>query len=139
MAIGYWPGYRYNPTRAVRGENPFTLDSRPPTLALAEFLATEDRFTTMLEATTSTQSPIVSADGAASALQTPHGELLELVSHYVAARWHLYPHLAKEWRLPSTQRHSSNGLHPRAKGGATRAPEMCDSWARSAISRHRRA
>lgn len=87
------------PTRAERGENPFTLDSRPPTLALAEFLATEDRFTSTLEATTSTQSQAAWTDLTAAGKERMRGGLLDLASQAVAARWNLYAHLAKDWRL----------------------------------------
>lgn len=56
VASACWPLYRYDPRRAEHGENPFALDLRPPTLALAEFLATEDRFTTMLGSSTSAKA-----------------------------------------------------------------------------------
>ena len=41
---GYWPLFRYNPQRKNEGENPFTLDSKPPIKPLREFLSGENRF-----------------------------------------------------------------------------------------------
>lgn len=41
---GYWALYRYHPGRAKAGENPFTLDSKQPTLPFAEYLDSETRF-----------------------------------------------------------------------------------------------
>jgi pyruvate/2-oxoacid:ferredoxin oxidoreductase beta subunit len=35
---GYWPLYRYNPTLAAEGKNPFILDSKEPDGSLQEFL-----------------------------------------------------------------------------------------------------
>ncbi len=41
---GRWLLYRHDPRRAERGENPLILDSRAPTLPLAEAMAGENRF-----------------------------------------------------------------------------------------------
>ncbi len=41
---GQWLLYRYHPERALSGENPLTLDSRPPKLPLKEYLQMENRF-----------------------------------------------------------------------------------------------
>ena len=41
---GYWQLFRYNPERKKDGGNPFTLDSKPPTKPLREFLNGENRF-----------------------------------------------------------------------------------------------
>ncbi|OGV54304.1 MAG: pyruvate:ferredoxin (flavodoxin) oxidoreductase [Lentisphaerae bacterium GWF2_44_16] len=43
---GYWPLYRYNPAAL---ENPFTWESKEPTLGYQEFIRSERRFTSMLE------------------------------------------------------------------------------------------
>lgn len=40
---GYWQLFRYNP----ENEKPFTLDSKEPTMAFADFLAGENRFTAL--------------------------------------------------------------------------------------------
>ena len=37
VETGYWPLFRYNPTLAKEGKNPFKLDSKPPKLPLGEF------------------------------------------------------------------------------------------------------
>ncbi len=41
---GYWPLFRYDPRRIAAGESPLKLDSPGPKLALGEFLAKENRF-----------------------------------------------------------------------------------------------
>ena len=41
---GEWVLYRYNPERALQGENPLTLDSRAPTRKVQDFLLMETRF-----------------------------------------------------------------------------------------------
>ena len=40
---GYWPLYRFHPSEVEDG-HPFTLDSKEPTIPVAEFAATETRF-----------------------------------------------------------------------------------------------
>ena len=46
MAVesGYWPLYRYNPTLADEGKNPFILDSKEPAGNMEEFLMGEVRY-----------------------------------------------------------------------------------------------
>ena len=41
---GYWPLYRYNPSREAAGDPGLLLDSRKPSLAFKEFAAKEARF-----------------------------------------------------------------------------------------------
>ncbi len=41
---GYWPLFRYDPRRAVRGEPPLQLDSPPPSVPLADYMRNETRF-----------------------------------------------------------------------------------------------
>ena len=41
---GYWPLFRFDPRRAITGENPFKLDSAQPKQALSAFVANETRF-----------------------------------------------------------------------------------------------
>ncbi|ELQ6226378.1 pyruvate:ferredoxin (flavodoxin) oxidoreductase [Cronobacter turicensis] len=43
-ATGFWPLYRFDPRRADEGKLPLSLDSRPPSDALAETLLAEQRF-----------------------------------------------------------------------------------------------
>ncbi len=44
---GYWQLYRYNPELADKGENPFSLDSKDPTVSYQDFLAGEVRYKTL--------------------------------------------------------------------------------------------
>jgi len=44
---GYWLLYRYNPANLKAGKNPFTLDSKDPTLDVKDFIDHETRFTTL--------------------------------------------------------------------------------------------
>jgi hypothetical protein len=44
VASGHFPLYRYNPDRAREGENPLTLDSKPPTMRFSEHAMKENRF-----------------------------------------------------------------------------------------------
>ena len=44
VEAGYWALYRYNPDREKAGENPFVLDSKPPTADFREYLLSETRF-----------------------------------------------------------------------------------------------
>ena len=44
---GYWTLYRYNPALKAEGKNPFTLDSKEPTMDVKEFLAGEKRYTSL--------------------------------------------------------------------------------------------
>lgn len=41
---GYWQLYRFNPTLAEKGENPFKLDSKDPNGAYRDFLLGENRY-----------------------------------------------------------------------------------------------
>jgi pyruvate-ferredoxin/flavodoxin oxidoreductase len=47
VQAGYWPLYRYNPTLAGEGKNPFVYESKYPTLNLQDFLAHEIRYSTL--------------------------------------------------------------------------------------------
>ncbi|MBR5192493.1 MAG: pyruvate:ferredoxin (flavodoxin) oxidoreductase [Clostridia bacterium] len=47
---GYWQLYRYNPTLADEGKNPFTLDSKEPTGNYKEFLLGETRYASLMKA-----------------------------------------------------------------------------------------
>ena len=44
---GHWVLYRFNPALKKEGKNPFTLDSKPPTIRIEEFMAGENRFTSL--------------------------------------------------------------------------------------------
>jgi len=47
VQAGYWPLYRYNPSLAAEGKNPFIYESRDPNIGLQDFLAKEIRFATL--------------------------------------------------------------------------------------------
>ncbi len=47
VECGYWHLYRFNPTLAEQGQNPFTLDSKEPTGSFRDFLMTEGRYTSL--------------------------------------------------------------------------------------------
>lgn len=47
VEAGYWPLYRYNPTLAEQGKNPFTLDSKDPTASYQEFIRSEARYSAL--------------------------------------------------------------------------------------------
>ncbi|MHB1415880.1 MAG: pyruvate:ferredoxin (flavodoxin) oxidoreductase [Chloroflexota bacterium] len=46
---GYWPLYRYNPALAPQGKNPFTLDSREPTVPLEDYAYNETRYRMLVQ------------------------------------------------------------------------------------------
>ena len=47
VACGYWPLYRYNPTLADAGKNPFILDSKEPSGDYQSFLQGEVRYASL--------------------------------------------------------------------------------------------
>jgi pyruvate-ferredoxin/flavodoxin oxidoreductase len=42
---GHWPLFRFNPALAAAGQNPFQLDSRPPSIPLEKYTENEGRYT----------------------------------------------------------------------------------------------
>jgi pyruvate-ferredoxin/flavodoxin oxidoreductase len=74
---GYWPLFRYNPTLKNQGKNPFTLDSRAPSLPLEKFIYNETRYTMLAH----------SKPEAAKLL-------LEQAREDVMEHWKFYEHLA---------------------------------------------
>ncbi len=74
---GQWLLYRHNPTKGEQGENPLTLDSRPPKLPLIEYLHMENRFK-MLELS----KPDVARD------------LFKHAQEDVKLKWAMYEYLA---------------------------------------------
>ncbi len=50
VACGYWPLMRYNPAVRAEGKNPFTLDSRAPSIPLKDYIYNETRYTMLLRA-----------------------------------------------------------------------------------------
>jgi len=50
VASGHWPLFRYNPDLVAKGENPFSLDSKAPTISFEEFAYNETRFSMLSKA-----------------------------------------------------------------------------------------
>ncbi len=79
---GQWLLYRYHPERAERGEVPLVLDSKAPSLPLAQYFERENRFRRLLRP------------------DAPQAEaLLEQAQRHVARRRKLYEALAGEPRV----------------------------------------
>jgi pyruvate-ferredoxin/flavodoxin oxidoreductase len=76
VQTGYWPLFRYNPS-ALNGHNPFTLDSKEPSLSLDKYIYNEARYSMLT--------------------QINEGEserLLRLAQEDVQKRWKQYQELA---------------------------------------------
>lgn len=81
---GQWPLYRYNPDRALHGENPFSLDSRKPRIPVEKYMYMENRFNMLTKS-----KPEVAK------------ELLEAAQEDVDTRWALYEYLASRPFVPA--------------------------------------
>jgi pyruvate-ferredoxin/flavodoxin oxidoreductase len=95
---GYWPLYRFHPTAAAEGQ-PFKLDSRPPSIPVREFTASEARF---------------------AILGRTHPEryeqLLELMQADIDERWRYYEQLAAMERTDTSAPDDvSSAEHPDAR------------------------
>ncbi len=75
---GHWPMFRYNPSLAGEGKNPFVLDSKEPTVELEKYIYNETRYTMLRQS-----NPKAAA------------ELLKEAQEDVTARWKMYDYLAK--------------------------------------------
>jgi pyruvate-ferredoxin/flavodoxin oxidoreductase len=47
VEAGYWPLYRYNPDLALEGKNPFSMESKDPTMNYRDFLMKEVRYASL--------------------------------------------------------------------------------------------
>ena len=47
VECGYWNMFRFNPALKAEGKNPFTLDSKAPTLPYQDFLNGEVRYNSL--------------------------------------------------------------------------------------------
>ncbi len=74
---GHWPLFRYNPTLAKEGKNPFVLDSRAPSIPLQQYIYNEARYTML-----------VNSDPEEAK------KLLVAAQENVNERWKLYQHMA---------------------------------------------
>jgi pyruvate-ferredoxin/flavodoxin oxidoreductase len=70
---GYWPLFRFDPSKMNNGENPFKLDSKPPKIALEEYAYNEMRYLMLKKS-----QPEVAK------------ELMKQAQEEVNDRWHLY-------------------------------------------------
>jgi pyruvate-ferredoxin/flavodoxin oxidoreductase len=86
---GYWPLYRFQPTATKDGQ-PFKLDSKPPSLPVRDFIATEARF------------------GILSRTHPERAErLVEMIQADVNERWRYYEQLAAMERTTRAQEDAS--------------------------------
>jgi len=76
---GYWPLFRYNPDLVAQGKNPFQLDSRPPSIALKNYVYNETRYTMLAKSNPEEAQ-----------------RLLKLAEEDVASRWKLYEHMSHQ-------------------------------------------
>jgi pyruvate-ferredoxin/flavodoxin oxidoreductase len=74
---GYWPLFRYNPALTPQGKNPFQLDSKPPSIALKDYVYNETRYTMLVKS---------NPEHAKKLLEEAQGD--------VASRWKLYADMA---------------------------------------------
>jgi pyruvate-ferredoxin/flavodoxin oxidoreductase len=44
VACGHWPLYRYNPELRAQGKTPLVIDSKDPSLPVAEYIYSENRY-----------------------------------------------------------------------------------------------
>ncbi|MDR2779319.1 MAG: pyruvate:ferredoxin (flavodoxin) oxidoreductase [Puniceicoccales bacterium] len=49
VASGYWPLFRYDPTKRETGQAAFTLDSKEPNLPLIDYMSAENRFKVLID------------------------------------------------------------------------------------------
>jgi len=79
MAVnsGAWPLYRYNPTLKAEGKNPFVLDSKEPSIDVADYMYNEIRYRSLKQ-----QNPERAA------------VLLENMRSFVKNQWAAYKYLA---------------------------------------------
>jgi len=75
---GYWFLYRYNPTLKEKGKNPFTLDSKEPSVPLEKFLSNEVRYSSLM-------------------LHNPDSakKFIDLAKEQSNQRWHKYKSLSE--------------------------------------------
>jgi pyruvate-ferredoxin/flavodoxin oxidoreductase len=78
VASGYWPLWRYEPDAVRRGEHPFHLDSKRPSIAVSAFASKEARFAML-----GRSDPMRAED------------LARLAQEDVDARWRLYEQMAE--------------------------------------------
>ncbi len=79
VASGYWPLIRYNPALRQAGKRPFVLDSPRPTMKLADYAYTEQRYK-LLQKTNPDEAE----------------RLMKLAQEAADLRWATYEHMANQ-------------------------------------------
>jgi pyruvate-ferredoxin/flavodoxin oxidoreductase len=74
---GHWPLYRFNPAKAAAGQNPLSIDSKEPTVALEDYAYNETRYRMLLQ-----------SDEARAEMLMKHAK------NDVRGRWDLYRQMA---------------------------------------------
>jgi pyruvate-ferredoxin/flavodoxin oxidoreductase len=76
---GHWPLYRFNPRLIAEGKNPFTLDSKEPTMDVGDYIYGENRYRILKKA-------------------KPHEaeEMLAKARQHVKYKYNLYKYLAEK-------------------------------------------
>jgi pyruvate-ferredoxin/flavodoxin oxidoreductase len=74
---GHWPLFRYNPTLAKEGKNPFVLESKAPSIPLQQYIYNETRYTMLVNSNPEEAK-----------------KLLQAAQENVNERWRLYQHMA---------------------------------------------
>jgi pyruvate-ferredoxin/flavodoxin oxidoreductase len=77
VTSGHWPLFRYNPTLAKDGKNPFVLDSKAPSIPLEQYIYNETRYTMLVNSNPEEAK-----------------KLLHAAQDNVNERWKLYQHMA---------------------------------------------
>lgn len=75
---GIWPLYRFNPDRADEGKNPLQLDSKAPSIPLAEYAYNELRYRSLLKSN-----------------EERAKKLMKEAQQEVYKRWAIYKHMAQ--------------------------------------------
>ena len=101
---GYWPLYRFHPTEDGDG-TPFHLDSRPPSMRVADFAASEVRFAVLERSDPETAR-----------------ELAALLQADVDERWHYYTQMAGLERSVPHVDHVHGMPEPGAAGALDSVP-----------------
>jgi len=80
MAVdcGFWPLFRYDPRRALNGENPLQLDSGDPSIGFEKWAQTETRFKMLMKSNPERAQM-----------------LMQKAQQNVQAKLHLYNYMAK--------------------------------------------
>ena len=73
---GYWPLWRYNPSLAAEGKNPFVLDSGDPKIALKDYISTEGRYKILMKSNPEAAAALAKLSQAAVTERLKHFKML---------------------------------------------------------------